>query len=445
MINREAYKYLKSWKSEEKHKPLILRGARQVGKSTLVDEFSSEFDTYLKLNLEKEEDRLLFDKYSTIDTLIPAIYVHNRKHITNVSTLLFIDEIQFSEKAIAILRYFYEEASHIYVIAAGSLLEPMLKSKQISFPVGRVEYYPIRPCSFIEFLDGIGENFDRDLILNLKADSVHTRIMNFFKTYTIVGGMPEAIVQYSINKDILSINRVYDSLLTTYIDDTEKYATSNTATKVIRHCIKQGWKFAAETITFEKFASSNYKSREVGNALRVLEKAFLTELVYPISQTKPPSLPNYRKKPKLIWLDTGLVNYYSKIQTDLFEKENISDVWRGRIAEHIVAQELLCLNKSVLAERTFWRRDKSGSEAEIDFIYQYKNLIIPIEVKSGHNSKLKSLHLFMDKAPHDIAIRVWAQAFSIDIIKTKNGKSFKLFNIPFYYVGVFNIILDKHC
>jgi hypothetical protein len=155
MINRQAIKYLSDWMAKDNRKPLVLRGARQVGKSTLVDSFSSQFKVYLKLNLEKEKDALLFDQYSDVTGLLQAIYLHNKKTVLNEPTLLFIDEIQSSLKAVEMLRYFYEEAPQIHVIAAGSLLETILKSEKISFPVGRVEYYPIRPCSFLEFLDGI--------------------------------------------------------------------------------------------------------------------------------------------------------------------------------------------------------------------------------------------------------------------------------------------------
>jgi predicted AAA+ superfamily ATPase len=139
-----------------------------------------------------------------------------------------------------------------------------------------------------------------------------------------------------------------------------------------------------------------------------------------------------------------LVNYYSGIQRELFSAKDIQDVWRGRIAEQIVGQELLTLNDSVLARRYFWRRDKEGSEAEVDFVYKYNSMAIPIEVKSGHNSKLKSLHLFMDECPHRFAVRVWSQPLSADEVTTQNGKEFTLINLPFYYVGVLEKILETY-
>jgi len=444
MIYRKALDYLISWKNSGNRKPLVLRGARQVGKSTLVEIFSRHYDTYLKLNLEKPSDSILFDKYKDTVTLLKAIYLHNKKVITKKSTLLFIDEIQHNARAISMLRYFYEEAPHIHVVVAGSLLESLLNQKKVIFPVGRVEYYPVRPCSFLEFLDGIGEEYDKNLIETTDAEPAHQRLMNLFREYALVGGMPEAVVQYSKNRDILSVSKVYESLLAAYIDDAEKYAANDTENKIIRHCLKAGWKKAAEVITFEGFAGSSYKSREVGNALRTLQKAFLADLVYPAGSTELPALPNLNKRPKLFWLDTGLVNFYSKIQTNVFSVNDISDLWRGRIAEHITGQELICKNESVLAELMYWRRDVQGSDAEIDFLYQYDTKLIPVEVKSGHNSKLKSLHIFMNDAPHNFAIRIWQNSLSVDDLQTSAGKKFRLLNLPFYYISVLDKIVSRY-
>jgi predicted AAA+ superfamily ATPase len=145
----------------------------------------------------------------------------------------------------------------------------------------------------------------------------------------------------------------------------------------------------------------------------------------------------------LLWLDTGLVNYFSGIQKEVFSAKDIQYVWRGRIAEHIAAQELLTLDDSLLTKRIYWRRDKQGSEAEVDFVYKYNSLAIPIEVKSGHNSKLKSLHLYMDECPHQWAVRVWSQPFSTDEVTTQNGKKFKLINLPFYYICMLEKVLEK--
>jgi predicted AAA+ superfamily ATPase len=204
-----------------------------------------------------------------------------------------------------------------------------------------------------------------------------------------------------------------------------------------------GWTSAGSIISFEHFGNTAYRSREMSEAFQTIQKAMLLELIYPASETQMPLMPNFRKQPKLIWLDTGLVNYSAGIYKEVFSVKDIQDVWRGRIAEHIVAQELLSLSDSLLTRRVYWKRDKKGSEAEVDFVYSFEGKAIPIEVKSGHNSKLKSLHLFMDECPHNIAVRVWSQPFSIDKVKTQTGKEFNLINLPFYYVGVLDNVLSN--
>jgi predicted AAA+ superfamily ATPase len=444
MFQRKAIEDLRKWRESNDRKPLILRGARQVGKTTLVRNFASEYDIFLHLNLENEKDSKLFEDYHDIHELIDAIFFYKGKRKTDQSVLLFIDEIQFSKPAVAILRYFYEEANYIHVIVAGSLLETVIDVRKISFPVGRVQYMAIRPCSFLEFLDGIGEQFKVDVIKNFKAHYVHDQMMKLFNDYVLVGGMPAAIAKFAENRDILAVKNVYDSLLVSYQDDVEKYTSNNTFVKIIRIILEIGWKNAGETITFERFGGTGFPSKEISTAFQTIQKAMLLELVYPTFEVRMPLQQNFRKRPKLIWLDVGLVNYFAGIQKEVFSVKDITDVWRGRIAEQIVAQELLTLNDSLLTKRYFWRRDRHGSDAEVDFVYPFNSLVIPVEVKSGHNAHLKSLHLFMDEAPHSIAVRIWPQPFSIDEVTTQKGKKFKLLNVPFYYVGVLEEVLKQH-
>ena len=342
------------------------------------------------------------------------------------------------------MRYFYEEANHIHVITAGSLLETVMDVREISFPVGRVEYLAIRPCSFLEFLNGTGHDFDADLVVNLNVSPVHDRMIKHFNDYTLVGGMPAVVSKYAETQDVLALKRLYDSLFQSYKDDVEKYTKNAGTIKTIREILETGWAQAGSIITLEKFGGATFSSKEMSLAFQTIQKAMLLELVFPTSSTQMPLIQNYRQRPKLIWLDTGLVNYGTGIQKEVFSVKDIQDVWRGKIAEQITAQELLTLDDSLLAKRIFWKRDKHGSEAEIDFVYKYESLAIPIEVKSGHNAKLKSLHMFMDSAPHNLAVRVWSNPFSIDDVSTPSGKKIKLINLPFYYVGVLNKILESN-
>jgi predicted AAA+ superfamily ATPase len=443
MFERNAISKLKEWAARTGHKPLILRGARQVGKTTLVDQFAEQYEVYLKLNLEKEEDRRLFESDMPIEELLMSIYLLKNKERKNASTLLFIDEIQNSPKAVSKLRYFYEEVKGIDVIAAGSLLESLI-NRHISFPVGRVEYMAIRPCSFNEFLGAVGE-------AGLKSaqeecaipEPLHNKAMDLFNTFTLVGGMPEVLNSYSLRRDVVSLGHIYESLLTGYRDDVEKYSRNESEKNVIRHILNVGWEYAAQRIKFQNFGNSNYRSREIGSAFRTLEKTMLLELAYPVTSVNIPLVPEIKRSPKLLWLDVGLVNFAAGIQKELVNIIDINDVWKGHIAEQIVGQELLSSDEVFSHRRSFWVNG-TGSEAEVDYVIQYEDKIIPIEVKSGHNSHLRSLHQFMDKAKHDIALRLWCKPFSVDEVVTPKGKKFRLFNLPYYYAGQIQGVLEKY-
>jgi len=443
MINRNIINDLRNWSKRKKRKPLVLRGARQVGKTTLVDEFGRDFEIYLKLNLEEPEHIRLFDTYTNMDTLLTGIYLVNGMERKDIPTLLFIDEIQNSPRAVSLLRYFYEKTPWLNVIAAGSLLESLI-GRQISFPVGRVEYMAVHPCSFNEFLNAMGNiELQKAQLAGEIPESVHQLTINLFNQYVLVGGMPEVVADYAENKDILSLERIYNALLSGYQNDTEKYAPTESMRHIMRHILKMGWNYAAQRIKFERFGESDYRSREVGEAFRLLEKAMLLEMVYPYSGYRVPIISELKRSPKLLWLDTGIVNHVAGIQKEVFSVTDIADAWRGKVAEHIAGQELLSGNTHFSDRRNFWVRDAHSSDAEVDFIIQHDSLVIPIEVKSGHNSKLRSLHLFMDKVEHQTAIRIWSGKFSIDKVRTPEGKSFNLYNVPFYYAGILENLLKK--
>lgn len=436
MFDRIAIKYLRQWAERDDRKPLVLRGARQVGKTTLVNLFAKDFDTYIYLNLEEKESADLFAADFSFEDLLTGIFFRaNMPNDSTKRTLIFIDEIQNEPKAVQVLRYFYEKRPDLYVIAAGSLLESLM-GRHISFPVGRVEYMALHPCTFEEFLIAIGRKELADGIAQLQIPkSLHSYVLELFKKYMIVGGLPEAVANYAQHQDMVRLNGVFSSLLSGYRDDVEKYASKPKEQDAIRYILNYGWTFAAHRIQFAKFTSSSFKSADVGNAFRTLEKTLLLELVYPQTTASFPILPDLKKSPKLLWLDTGLVNYVAGMQEQLLFSTDSDELWNGDIAEHIVAQELLGATANFGEKRMFWVRDAKNSQAEVDFLIRYKSHLLPIEVKTGSNSKLKSLHLFMEESKEEVALRLWNGPMSSDVITKQNGKSFTLYNIPLYYVG----------
>ena len=435
MFDRDIIHELEKWGLKTNRKPLILRGARQVGKTTAVRMYADSFDQFIYLNLEQPDDRKLFDAGFSIDKVVDAIFFYAEKDKDNKRTLLFIDEIQNSTYAVTLLRYFYEEFPDLYVIAAGSLLESLIDAK-LSFPVGRVEYLAVRPLTFLEFLNAMGELKSYELIYNLEfPDYAHDKLIELFKRYTTIGGMPEVIANYAENKDMNKLVASYEQLIITYQDDVEKYGKNQAMTHILRHVIGSAFQYAGERITFERFGNSPYKSRQIGDAFRTLEKAMLLKLIFPAEKVKLPVRPNFRKSPKIQLLDTGLVTHSANLQKVLFTSEIIDHVYRGKIAEHVIGQEILGTNSSVNASLNFWTRESRNSQAEVDFLVQYKDMLIPVEVKAGASGKLRSLHKFMDAAPHPWAVRFYSGKMLIEDAKTIDGKHFKLINLPHYSAG----------
>ena len=434
MFKRNLLNDLKKWADSPVRKPLILRGARQVGKTSLVKIFAHDYDTFIHLNLDKEADRKLFQNEADIHRLFEIICLNKQIKYIKGRVLLFIDEIQNSPKAIAALRYFFEEKNEIHVIAAGSLLETIFY-RDISFPVGRVEYTPVRPCSFNEFLEAKGDEKSIKL-LNIMPfpDYGHEHMIRQFNNYTIIGGMPEIIDTYRQTNSLLGLNKIYDSLLVSYMDDIEKYAPNLNMANVMRHILKHSFLEASTRIKFQGFGNSSYKNREMSEAFKILERSYLMQLIYPVTNTELPVKVNYRRSPKLQMVDTGMVNYFSGIQGELLQVNDLNNSYKGRIAEHITGQELLSIRDSVLFKLNYWTRESKDANAELDFIWQFGNKIIPVEVKSGKAGKLRSMHEFIDRSPHNIGVRVYSGKFSVENYSTISGNKYKLINLPFYLV-----------
>lgn len=443
MFYREIIDKLKDWAGRENRKPLVLRGSRQVGKTTAVEMFSKEFDQYIALNLEREEERKIFETSYPFQDLLMALFFYAGKERKLGRTLIFIDEIQNAPRAIALLRYFKEEAGDLFVIAAGSLLETIMDRK-ISYPVGRVEYMMMHPATFREFLRATGENQSLEILNSNEIPAfAHPHLMRQFKKYLTIGGMPQVVEQYSRDNDLTALQPIYESLLKSYIEDVEKYAPSSSQVRYIRHILNTAFEVAGSRITIENFGGSTYKFREMREAFTTLEKTFLFQLVYPTTETVIPALPKLKLKPRLHTLDTGLINYTTNMVKDILSIEDIADVYRGRIAEHITGQELLALSNSIMNKLQFWVREKKQSSAEIDYLCQFNGKLIPIEVKSGSIGKLRSLHQFMDVAPHNLAVRVWQGPYLVEKAKTIAGTEFTLLNLPFYLVHRIERELDK--
>ncbi|MDR2556877.1 MAG: AAA family ATPase, partial [Bacteroidales bacterium] len=267
MFERHIVNELRKWKNAKVRKPLVLRGARQVGKTTVIEQFSKEYPQFIHLNLERGVDKDFFIRYSSATEILQAIFFQYNKSIDNLeNTLLFIDEIQQVPEAVSMMRYFYEEYPSLHVIAAGSLLETLI-GKSINFPVGRVEYRALHPVSFAEFLSATGETAALEQYQKVPVpEFAYNKLLQLFHIYTLIGGMPEIVDNYVKKRDLAELQNIYQALLIPYFDDVEKYAKNISQIQILRHAIRSIFYEAGTRIKFQGFGASSYKSKDMGEA-----------------------------------------------------------------------------------------------------------------------------------------------------------------------------------
>lgn len=443
MFKRTVLTQLTDWAQKQDRRPLILRGARQVGKTTAVDMFSEDFDQYLRFDLELKKDREIFDREMSVQETVEAMFYLRGEKRSNGKILIFIDEIQNSPQALTLLRYFYEQAPELHVIGAGSLLEVMLDAKKIRFPVGRVEFLYIYPLVFEEFLDAVDPGSGSMIVSGIPLpEYAHDRLLELFHRYTMIGGMPAVVRSYIEEQDLNALASVYEGLIISFIDDAAKYANNATMRAVTKHIIETAPFEAGKRIKFAGFGRSNYRSREVGESLRALERAMLLQILYPSTSTGLPVTFDKKKSPRLQFLDTGLMNYAAGLQKSLLNLDDLTAVYQGTLAEHIVGQQLQAMDLRRSRKITFWVRQESNTNAEVDFLFQHKKYALPVEVKSGKSGSLRSLHEFVDRAPHNYAVRLYAGRQKLEEAQTPRGKPYYLLNLPYYLGGQLPVYVD---
>ncbi len=434
-FNRHLFSILADWKSNSARKPLILRGARQVGKTTLVRQFAQTFPKSIILNLEKKSDRSFFEDLHDVKTIVEALFLSKNLSTSDLpETLLFLDEIQESPKAIQFLRYFYEELPKLPVIAAGSLLEFAMKSVG-NFPVGRVEFLYLHPMNFPEYLEAKGNEAALAELHQVPVKPyAHKILLELFHRYAIVGGMPEVIKTDLIKNSLTELSPIYESLWSTYKSDIEKYSYNSTERKIIRHLMSSAPLELDKRVKFQGFGNSNYRSREIGESFRLLEDAKILRLIYPTTDLAPPIQPDLKKSPRIQFLDTGLVNYSLGIQGQMLRMEELSQAYKGALIPHLITQELLSTANFTDQKPNFWVREKKQSSAEVDLLITHGGMALPIEVKSGATGSLRSLHQFIDASDHSFAVRMYGGELRIEETQTPTGKPYRLLNLP-YYLG----------
>lgn len=420
---------LLDWKQSTRRKPLIVRGARQVGKTWSIKNFGERYyKNVVTIDFEKEREfHTFFDKSLDPGIIIQSIEIIKKTRIVPGKVLLFFDEIQSCPRAITALRYFYEEMNEIHVIAAGSLLEFSLS--EISFPVGRIQFLNMYPMTFSEYLMAI-ENVTALEIINSRPkplpEPIHESLLSELRTYFIIGGMPESIKVFRENRSVTNSFDVHKELIATFQADFSKYAPY-----ADKHCLSDVFKNVAKNIGNQiKYThlSESFSSPTIKKAFETLLNAKIIRKVPSVSTITPPFQLNISlKKFKALLLDIGLWQHLSGI-ADYFEltKADLSNVCKGALAEQFVGQELACATDGNLC---YWSRDKKGSGAEVDYVISLNATPYPIEVKSGKAGSLKSMHMVLKNYPDCTSGIV----FSTRPFETLAAQ--KLIFLPLYYCG----------
>jgi predicted AAA+ superfamily ATPase len=418
-LERNIDKELSAWKAAEKHKPLLLRGARQVGKSSTVRELGKQFDYFLEINFEKRENedaKVIFEKSSSPKTICDELSLIYNTPIIPGRTLLFLDEIQSCIPAISSLRFFYEDYPELHVVAAGSLLEFALE-RLPSFGVGRIRSLFLYPFSYDEYLRAMGFGVLADALQkaspeNPFSDAVHNRCVQQLLRFILIGGMPEVVATYVGGGSLLDCQSALDDLTLSLYDDFSKYkerVSESRLREVFSAIIEQsGTKF-----TYSK-ASPNANHRQIKESVELLERA---GIVYPVTHTSANGLPlaaemNTKHRKYLIF-DTGIFQRFLRLDLGkLFTVESLEQVNKGALAELFVGLELL---KSAPSNNPtqlyYWQREKQGSLAEVDYVVQCDADIVPVEVKSGTRGSMQSMFQFLSEKEYKYGIRCSMENF----------------------------------
>jgi len=417
-IDRKIDADLLAWTRENRRKPLLLRGARQVGKSSAVRHLAEHFDHFLEINFDLDmQARALFAKSNlSPDKLCQELAAIYNIPIIPGKTLLFLDEIQSSLPAVSSLRFFYEKKQELHVVAAGSLLEFALRELP-SFGVGRVRSMFMYPMSFFEFLNACGNHLLVQAIQNANgknplSEPVHQKVLELLRKFLIIGGMPEVVSVFVNDNDLLSCQRILDDLVISLRSDFSKYRDKIPVLQISAVfdsvAAQMGKKFVFANI------SKDYTHRQLKEGLELLKMSGLViPVVHSAANGTPLGAEIDIKKQKMLLLDTGIFQRLLGLPlSNLLISDDFSTINKGNIAELFVGLEILKAGSCYEQKNMYyWHRESKSSNAEVDFVLQMGQDIVPIEVKSGAKGSMQSIHLFMEEKHCSLGIRTSLENF----------------------------------
>lgn len=435
-MKRLIYEQLKNWKNDLLRKPLILMGARQVGKTYILQKFAAtEYENYVYINFEDTPSlKILFDNNLNPEEIIKILSIETKIDIKPEKTLIIFDEVQECPNALNSLKYFYETAKEYHICAAGSLLGVKLSHVK-GFPVGKVNFLNLYPLCFLEFLQAIDESKLVTLIKSIQKieplpEFIHEKLLNYYKIYLYVGGMPAAVNAYLNSKDFTLVRKIQDEILRAYSLDFAKHAPTEILMKITQIWDSIPSQLAKENKKFiYSIIRKGARAKDFENALQWLTEAGLIYRVFDISIPKIP-LNAYAQFDffKIYLLDIGLLGAMAQLSDRAIIYGNqLFQEFRGALVENFAAQELVRQNYGLY----YWA---STGTAELDFIVQHKDNVYPLEIKSGNSSRKKSMQVYAEKFKPNLLIR----CSTLNLKKDGN-----FINLPLYLIGEINQLIDS--
>lgn len=458
LIKRIELNYLDDWLLRQSRKPLVIRGARQVGKSTLVRQFAEQAGlTLVTFNLERNPEFQQAFSQQDPKQILQTLALLSGKKLSGAGTLLFFDEIQAAPGALACLRYFYEELPQLPIIAAGSLLEFALADMQYSMPVGRIEYLQLGPVQLEDFLLACNEQPLAEYLQQFSLtggqsrmipEVVHQKLLDYLQRFWIVGGMPEAVAIYADTQDFGEVARVHHSIVDTYRDDFNKYAQGK-QNKLVQLVFDQLPVQVGRKLKYTNI-SHDYRSADIANALNQL---CLAKIASKVCHSSANGIPLGAEKNerlfKTLFLDIGLLSAALKLNVLHLRQQDLTLVNNGALAEQFVGQHLLYAGNAYQSpELYYWQREAKSAAAELDYVITHGRRIFPVEIKAGKTGTLKSLHQFLNEKRLTFGLRFNADHPSIlphtTSLTDGTSLSYQLLSLPLYLAGQTQRIL-KEC
>jgi len=442
---RKALSDLIDWKERPSRKPLVIRGARQVGKTWLVRKFAGQFDNLVEINFDKNPEKAQLFAGRDIDRSLQLLEIDGDTDIIPGKTLLFLDEIQAAPEMLPLLRYFYEDRADLHVIAAGSLLEFLLADHDFSMPVGRVEYLHLGPMDMEEFLLALGQERITTLLNNYALDdsipeSIHLSLLNFLKLFWIIGGMPAAVAWYGNSGKLAEAIREHAAILQTYEDDFRKYR-KRIYPERLRKVFRRIPALIGNKLKYVQLDPEE-RSRELAESLHLLEMALVIYRVRHSAGNGVPLGAEAKERDfKPLFLDNGLVSTSLGLSLPGLEMaDDLLMVNNGALAEQFIGQHLLYDGPSYEKPQLFyWNREQKSASAEVDYLITHEDRVVPVEVKAGTTGTLKSLQVFVAEKKSPVALRFNAMppscAWQETRVAGKDKVPFLLISLPLYLIG----------